>query len=78
MKFQNKKKINLKTSKNTRFIALEIWVFIFYNEKNFDQVIDEAKNFNKLDKRDKAFVYLLINTSMRRHRQAISGRHNLN
>ena len=59
-----------KLAKNTRLIALEIWILIFYKNKNFKKTIDNSFDFNKLDKRDKSFVYLLINSSMRRHKQA--------
>ena len=59
-----------KLAKNTRLIALEIWILIFYKNKNFEKTIDNSFDFNKLDKRDKSFVYLLINSSMRRHKQA--------
>ena len=59
-----------KLAKNTRLITLEIWILIFYKNKNFEKTIDNSFDFNKLDKRDKSFVYLLINSSMRRHKQA--------
>ncbi len=59
-----------KLAKNTRLIALEIWILIFYKNENFEKTIDNSFDFNKLDKRDKSFVYLLINSSMRRHKQA--------
>jgi len=59
-----------KLPKNTRLIALEIWILIFYKNKNFEKTINNSFDFNKLDKRDKSFVYLLINSSMRRHKQA--------
>ena len=59
-----------KLAKNTRLIALEIWILIFYKNKNFEKTIDNSFDFNKLDKRDKSFVYLLINSSIRRHKQA--------
>ena len=59
-----------KLPKNARLIALEIWILIFYKNKNFEKTIDNSFDFNKLDKRDKSFVYLLINSSMRRHKQA--------
>ena len=59
-----------KLTKNTRLIALEIWMLIFYKDKNFENVLNNSFDFNKLDKRDKSLVYLLINSSMRRHRQA--------
>ena len=59
-----------KLAKNTRLIALEIWILIFYKNKNLEKTIDNSFDFNKLDKRDKSFVYLLINSSIRRHKQA--------
>ena len=59
-----------KLTKNTRLIALEIWMLIFYKDKNFENVLNNSFDFNKLNKRDKSLVYLLINSSMRRHRQA--------
>ena len=66
----NVSKTSFKSSKNARLIALEIWMLVFYQEKKLDEVINNSIDFNKLDKRDKAFVYLIINTSMRRHKQA--------
>jgi 16S rRNA (cytosine967-C5)-methyltransferase len=66
----NASKTSLKSSKNARLIALEIWMLVFYQEKKLDEVINNSIDFNKLDKRDKAFVYLIINTSMRRQKQA--------
>tara|TARA_B110000858_G_scaffold195954_1_gene253538 strand:+ start:271 stop:717 length:447 start_codon:yes stop_codon:yes gene_type:complete len=45
-------------------------MLVFYQEKKLDEVINNSIDFNKLDKRDKAFVYLIINTSMRRQKQA--------
>ena len=59
-----------KLTKNTRLIALEIWILIFYKNKNFEKTINKSFDFNKLDTRDKSFVYLLINSSIRRHKQA--------
>ncbi len=59
-----------KLPKNARIIALEIWILIFYKNKNFEKVINNSFDFNKLDKRDKSFIYHLINSSMRRHKQA--------
>ena len=67
---QNKHNPSSKKIKNARLIALEIWMLVFYQEKKFDDIIKNSIDFNKLDKRDKAFVYLLINTSMRRQKQA--------
>ena len=66
----NVNKTSLKSIKNARLIALEIWMLVFYQEKKLDEVINNSIDFNKLDKRDKAFLYLIINTSMRRHKQA--------
>ena len=66
----NVSKTSFKSSKNARLIALEIWMLVFYQEKKLDEVINNSIDFNKLDKRDKAFLYLIINTSMRRHKQA--------
>ena len=66
----NVSKTSFKSSKNARLIALEIWMLVFYQEKKLDEVINNSIDFNKLDKRDKAFVYLIINTSMRRQKQA--------
>ena len=66
----NASKTSFKSSKNARLIALEIWMLVFYQEKKLDEVINNSIDFNKLDKRDKAFVYLIINTSMRRQKQA--------
>ena len=66
----NVSKTSFKSSKNARLIALEIWMLVFYQEKKLDEVINNSIDFNKLDKRDKAFVYLIINTSMRRYKQA--------
>ena len=70
MNILNINKTSLKSGKNSRFIALEIWMLIFYQEKKLDEIIKNSIDFDKLDKRDKAFVYLLINTSMRRQKQA--------
>ena len=39
-----------KLAKNTRLIALEIWILIFYKNKNFEKTIDNSFDFNKLDK----------------------------
>jgi len=66
----NVSKTSCKSGKNARFIALEIWMLVFYQEKKLDEIINNSIDFNKLEKRDKAFVYLLINTSMRRQKQA--------
>ena len=57
-------------AKNPRIIVIEIWILIFYKNKNFEKIINNSFDFSKLDKRDKSFVYLLINSSMRRHKQA--------
>ena len=70
MNNQNKHNPSSKKNKNARLIALEIWMLVFYQEKKFDDIIKNSIDFNKLDKRDKAFVYLIINTSMRRQKQA--------
>ena len=59
-----------KLNKSTRLIALEIWILVFYKNKKFDDIIKNSFDFNKLDKRDKSFLFLLINTCMRRHNQA--------
>ena len=59
-----------KLAKNTRIIALEIWILIFYKNKNFENIINNSFDFRELHKRDKSLVYLLINSSMRRHKQA--------
>ena len=64
--FNNKKKLN----KTVRLVALEIWILVFYKNKKFDDIIKKSFDFNKLDKRDKSFLFLLINTCMRRHNQA--------
>ena len=56
--------------KNTRLVALEIWILVYYKNKNFDDIIKNSFDFNKLDKRDKSFLFLLLNTCMRRHKQA--------
>jgi len=66
----NVSKTSFKSGKNARLIALEIWMLVFYQEKKLDEIINNSIDFNKLEKRDKAFVYLLINTSMRRQKQA--------
>lgn len=68
-----KSKVNqvlTKPTKNARLIALEIWMIIFYNHKKLEEVINNSFDFNKLDKRDRSFVYLILTTSMRRHKQA--------
>ena len=51
-------------------MALEIWILVFYKNKKFDDIIKKSFDFNKLDRRDKSFLFLLINTCMRRHKQA--------
>ena len=61
---------NSKKNKDTRLISLEIWMLIFYQEQKLDEIINNSIDFNKLEKRDKGFVYLIVNTSMRRHKQA--------
>ena len=58
-----------KSIKNPRLIALEIWVLIFYKHKELDDILNTSFDFNRLDKRDKSFIYLILNTSMRRHKQ---------
>ena len=63
------KKVGIKSNKNPRLIALEIWILIFYNHKKLEDAINNSFDFNKLDKRDRSFVYLILNTSMRRHKQ---------
>ncbi|MDC0093981.1 hypothetical protein OAI86_06620 [Alphaproteobacteria bacterium] len=63
------KKVDIKSNKNPRLIALEIWMLIFYNHKKLEDIINNSFDFNKLDKRDKSFIYLILNTSMRRHKQ---------
>ena len=63
------KKIDIKSNQNPRLIALEIWILIFYNHKKLEDTINSSFDFNKLDKRDRSFVYLILNTSMRRHKQ---------
>lgn len=70
MNIPNVSKTSFKSGKNARLIALEIWMLVFYQEKKLDEIINNSIDFNKLEKRDKAFVYLLINTSMRRQKQA--------
>ncbi len=45
-------------------------MLILYQEQKLDEIINNSIDFNKLEKRDKGFVYLIINTSMRRHKQA--------
>ena len=62
----NQKKIN----KNSRLVALDICILVFYKNKKFNDIIKNYFDFNKLDKRDKSFLFLLINTCMRRHNQA--------
>ena len=66
-KISDKQKI---IKKNTRLVALEIWILVYYKNKNFDDIIKNSFDFNKLDKRDKSFLFLLLNTCMRRHKQA--------
>ena len=63
------KKVDIKSNKNPRLIALEIWILIFYKHKKLEDTINSSFDFNKLDKRDRSFVYLILNTSMRRHKQ---------
>ena len=65
-KFNN---VNIKSTKNPRLIALEIWILIFYKHKKLEAIINSSFDFNSLDKRDRSFVYLILNTSMRRHKQ---------
>ena len=61
--------VEIKPIKNSRLIALEIWILIFYKYKKLDDIINNSYDFNRLDKRDRSFVYLILNTSMRRHKQ---------
>src|SRR6056300_558897 len=56
--------------KNTRLIAINIWILIFYKHKKIDNILNTSFDFKKLDARDKSFLYLLLNTAMRRHKQA--------
>lgn len=56
--------------KNTRLIAINIWILVFYKYKNLDKILNTSFDFKKLETRDKSFLYLLINTAMRRHNQA--------
>ena len=66
-KYLTTKKIKTRA---VRIVALEIWILVFYKNKKFDDIIKKSFDFNKLDKRDKSFLFLLINTCMRRHNQA--------
>ena len=68
----NRSKLNnvdIKSTKNPRLIALEIWILIFYKHNKLEDIINNSFDFNSLDKRDRSFVYLILNTSMRRHKQ---------
>ena len=63
------KQVDIKSNKNTRLISLEIWLLIFYNHQKLEDIINASFDFNRLDKRDRSFVYLILNTCMRRHKQ---------
>ena len=61
--------VDIKSTKNPRLIALEIWILIFYKHNKLEDIINNSFDFNSLEKRDRSFVYLILNTSMRRHKQ---------
>jgi len=67
IRIHNKNQENIKS---TRLIAINIWILIFYKHKNLDKILNTSFDFKKLETRDKSFLYLLINTAMRRHNQA--------
>ena len=56
--------------KNPRLIAINIWILLFYKNRALDKVLNTSFDFNKLETRDKSFLYLLLNTSMRHHKHA--------
>ena len=53
----------------TRKIALNIWNKIFFENKVFNTELDNNEHFNKLEQRDKSFIYMLLSLSMRRQGQ---------
>jgi len=56
--------------KNPRLIAINIWILLFYKNRALDKVLNTSFDFNKLETRDKSFLYLLLNTTMRHHKHA--------
>ena len=61
--------MNQQTLKSSRYIATNIWKKIFYKNSQFNFEINNNNEFNKLSKRDRAFVYNLISVCMRRNNQ---------
>lgn len=61
--------MNQQTLKSSRYIAANIWKKIFYKNSQFNFEINNNNEFNKLSKRDRAFVYNLISVCMRRNNQ---------
>ena len=59
------------TLKSSRYVATNIWKKILYKNAQFNFEINNSKDFDKLSKRDKAFVYNLISLCMRRNNQII-------
>ena len=53
----------------SRKIALNIWNKIFFENKVFNTELDNNEHFNKLEQRDKSFIYMLLSLSMRRQGQ---------
>ncbi len=53
----------------SRKIALNLWNKIFFENKVFNTELDNDKHFNKLEQRDKSFIYMLLSLSMRRQGQ---------
>ena len=48
----------------SRKIALNIWNKIFFEKKVFNTEIDNNYDFNKLEQRDKSFIYKLLSLSI--------------
>ena len=42
--------VEIKPIKNSRLIALEIWILIFYKYKKLDDIINNSYDFNRLEK----------------------------
>ena len=56
--------------KNPRLVAINIWILLFYKNRSLDKILNTSFDFKKLETRDKSFLYLLLNTAMRRHKHA--------